>query len=205
MRPEAFYFDLNSCAPDRKRAAAELITAARARHVDVAVMAPVHPKLNLVPLLVSGPSAADAVTRLRALPMVATPIAGPVGAASAIKMIRSVMVKGLEALTAECLLAARASGVEAEVLASLAESHGGVDWAAAAAYNLERMATHGTRRAAEMREAAETLTNLGLPADITNATVLWQDRMAGAAVRSDGAADQIAAALGHLTTARDSA
>lgn len=171
--------DLNSCAPSSKREAAAVIEAAGGRYVDVAVMAPVHPKLNMVPLLVSGPHAEAVAPVLEGLPMAPRVVAGPVGAASSIKMIRSVMVKGLEALTAECVLAAVEAGVEDEVLTSLARSYAGFDWDGQAAYNFERAMVHGVRRAAEMEEVARTLADLGLPADMTRATVAWQRRIAG--------------------------
>jgi 3-hydroxyisobutyrate dehydrogenase-like beta-hydroxyacid dehydrogenase len=179
-----FWCDLNSCAPSSKRRAAEAIEAAGGRYVDVAVMAPVHPKLNMVPLLIAGPHAEAAAPLLTELPMAPRVVAGEVGAASSIKMIRSVMVKGLEALTAECLLAAVAAGVEDEVLASLMRSHPGTDWPRQAAYNFERAMVHGERRAAEMEEVAKTLADLGLPNRMASATVDWQRSIAraGAAV-----------------------
>ncbi len=177
LTPGCFWFDLNSCAPSSKARAATLLDAVGARYVDVAVMAPVHPRRNLVPLLVAGPHAARAAVLLAALPMAPRVVEGPVGAASSIKMIRSVMVKGLEALTAEYVLAAVAAGVETEVLGSLGVSHKGTDWPGRAAYNLERMIVHGERRAAEMAEVARTLDDLGLPADMARATVAWQDRI----------------------------
>lgn len=170
--------DLNSCAPSSKRTAADIIESAGGRYVDVAVMAPVHPQLNMVPLLVAGPHAADTAALLRTLPMSPRVVEGPIGAASSIKMIRSVMVKGLEALTAECTLAAVAAGVEDEVLTSLNKSHPGTDWNAQAAYNFERALVHGTRRAAEMVEVAKTLRELGLPDDMATATIRWQNRIA---------------------------
>jgi 3-hydroxyisobutyrate dehydrogenase-like beta-hydroxyacid dehydrogenase len=89
-------------------------------------------------------------------------------------MLRSVMVKGLEALTAECLLAARRAGVEAEVLASLEASDPDIAWRTRAAYNLERMMVHGTRRAAEMEEVAKTVAALGLPDAMSRAATRWQ-------------------------------
>lgn len=174
----AFWGDLNSCAPSSKRQAAGIIEAAGGRYVDVAVMAPVHPKLNMVPLLISGPHAETITPLLKGLPMAPRVVPGEVGAASSIKMIRSVMVKGLEALTAECVLAAVAAGVEDEVLGSLLRSHPGTDWPARAAYNFERVMAHGHRRAAEMEEVAKTLTDLGLPDDMARATVGWQRRIA---------------------------
>lgn len=193
----AYWFDLNSCAPSTKRASAEVIEAAGGRYVDVAVMAPVHPALNMVPCLVSGPHVGEVAPVMADLPMAVRVIEGAVGAASSIKMIRSVMVKGLEALTTECVLAAVAAGVEEEVLGSLAKSYPGTDWAARAAYNFERMIVHGTRRAAEMEEVARTLEDLGLYSDVTQGTILWQRRMAesGVAAPAEDALLETALAL----------
>src|SRR6185295_7168666 len=69
------------------------------------------------------------------------------GVASATKMCRSVMIKGLEAMVIEALTAARAHGVEAQVLASLAETFPGIDWESQAAYFFQRVIQHGRRRA----------------------------------------------------------
>ena len=170
--------DLNSCAPASKRRAEVPIVAVGARYLDVAVMAPVFPKRNMVPCLASGPSAEALAPMLNALPMDIRVVGGEVGRASSIKMIRSVMVKGLEALTAECALAAVAAGVADEVLPSLEHSHPKLDVAARAAYNFERSLLHGERRAAEMEEVAVTLADLGLPNDMSAATVGWQRRIA---------------------------
>lgn len=180
----AIWCDLNSCAPSSKLSAAGIIEASGGRYVDVAVMSPVHPKLNMVPLLVAGPHAVDTAELLKSLPMSPRVIDGPVGAASSIKMIRSIMVKGLEALTAECTLAAVAAGVEDEVLGSLTKSHPGTDWDAQAAYNFERSIVHGVRRAAEMEEVVKTLSDLGLPQDMASSTVLWQRRIAQTGVEA---------------------
>ncbi|MEM8664903.1 MAG: DUF1932 domain-containing protein [Pseudomonadota bacterium] len=190
----AYWCDCNSCAPSSKRKAAAVIEAAGGRYVDVAVMSPIHPKRNLTPLLISGPHARDVEPLLQALPMAPRVVEGGVGAASSIKMIRSVMVKGLEALSAECLLAAVQAGVEEEVLASLERSHPGTDWRAKTAYNMERALTHGARRAAEMEEVAKTLADLGLPSTMARATVGWQRLLAatGLAAGTDDDVRQIA-------------
>ncbi|SFR02182.1 NAD(P)-dependent oxidoreductase [Poseidonocella sedimentorum] len=187
LAPDALWCDLNSCAPASKQAAAGIVEAAGGRYVDVAVMAPVHPKLNMVPLLVSGPHAGVAVPLLESLPMAPKLVEGPVGRASSIKMIRSVMVKGIEALTAECALAAVAAGVETEVFASLNRSHPGKEWSAQAAYNFERSLVHGARRAAEMEEVAKTLRDLGLPDRMASATVDWQRQIAETGLPAPGA------------------
>jgi 3-hydroxyisobutyrate dehydrogenase-like beta-hydroxyacid dehydrogenase len=194
----ALWLDCNSCAPDTKRAAAELIETAGGRYVDVAIMAPVHPKRHAVPILIliSGPHAAAACETLLALDMCPEIAGETVGEASAIKMIRSVMVKGLEALTAECLLAARKAGVEDRVLASLQASDPDIDWRSRATYNLERMMVHGARRAAEMREVAATIAALGVPNRMSTATAEWQDEIARQG--ADAVEEELTSRLGRI-------
>ncbi len=176
----ALFCDMNSVAPDTKRAAAAVVEAAGGRYVDVAVLAPVNPARMNVPLLVAGPAAEDAAALLRQAGFAKVRVVGSeVGRASAIKMIRSVMVKGIEALTAEMMLAANAAGVAEEVLASLDASEKPQSWFTRAAYNIERMATHGERRAAEMEESAKTLASLGVEPMMTEGTVRRQRAQAG--------------------------
>ena len=99
-------------------------------------------------------------------------VAGPnIGDAAAVKMIRSVMVKGIEALTAECILAANRAGVTDAVIASLDASTKARGWGERADYNFDRMLAHGTRRAAEMEEVARTLEDLGIAPAMTRATM----------------------------------
>lgn len=167
-----FWFDMNSVAPGTKATAARAIEAAGGRYVDVAVMAPVHPARLAVPLLVSGPHAEAGAELLGRFGFTnVTIVAGAIGAASSIKMIRSVMVKGLEALTVECFLAADEAGVTDQVAASLNASWPGTDWAAKADYNLDRIMVHGLRRAAEMEEVVKTLDALGTGSAMTRGTV----------------------------------
>jgi 3-hydroxyisobutyrate dehydrogenase-like beta-hydroxyacid dehydrogenase len=186
MAPGALYLDMNSVAPATKRAAALVVAAAGGRYADVAIMAPVLPARLAVPLLVCGSHADAAAAALRqggfssvrALP-------GSIGQASAVKMIRSIMIKGTEALTAEMLRAAAAAGVTDAVLESL-----GSDWPARADYNLDRMLVHGGRRAAEMREVAATLDALGIDPVMTGGTIRVQ-----ASIGSIGAAGKSPAGL----------
>lgn len=174
LAPGALWIDMNSVAPDTKRRAAEVIEAAGGRYVDAAIMAPVQPAVLAVPVLLSGPHADDAATVLSVLGFSNIRIVGSdVGRASTIKMLRSVMVKGIEALTAEMVLAARSADVADEVLASLGE-----DWPQRAAYNLERMAMHGQRRADEMEEVAKTLEALGVEPLMTHGTIVRQRGLA---------------------------
>lgn len=181
LRTGAIWCDMNSVAPDTKRAAAMAIEADGGRYVDVAVLAPVEPAGLAVPLLISGAAAAAAETALRQAGFTNIRIVGAqVGQASAIKMIRSVMVKGVEALTDEMMKAAAAAGVTEEVLTSLDASERVQPWRDRAAYNLERMTSHGKRRAAEMEESAKTLASLGVDPVMTRGTIIRQ-RQAGEA------------------------
>jgi 3-hydroxyisobutyrate dehydrogenase-like beta-hydroxyacid dehydrogenase len=200
LPPGILWLDGNSCSPGTKRAAAAAIGAAGGSYVDTAIMAPVHPRRHETPVLVAGPEAEAAAARIAALGMRPAIAGARVGDASTIKMLRSVMVKGIEALTAECLLAARRAGVEGAVLASLQASDPGFDWTARSAYNLERMMVHGIRRAAEMREAAATLRELGLPDRLAAATAEWQAELGGLGLAGgkDELADRADRILGRL-------
>ena len=173
----ALFFDCNSCAPSTKVRSASVINDAGGRYVDVAIMAPIHPRAHKTPMLVASSAAEDAIACMTNLGMDATLVGKTVGRASTIKMLRSVMVKGIEALTAECFRAACRAGVAQDVAASLDASQSQLGWADQTAYNLERMTTHGLRRAAEMREVTKTLQDLGVASEMTNGTVNWQQSM----------------------------
>jgi 3-hydroxyisobutyrate dehydrogenase-like beta-hydroxyacid dehydrogenase len=176
----SIWCDMNSVAPETKLAAARAIEADGGQYVDVAIMAPVNPARLGVPLLLAGPSAPEAEIALRSAGFSNVRIIGQeIGRASAIKMIRSVMIKGLEALTDEMMAAAAAAGVADEVFASLDASEKVVPWRKRAEYCLERMATHGARRAAEMEESAKTLLALGVLPVMTRGTVYRQREAAG--------------------------
>ena len=173
---KSFVLDINSVSPGRKQETAKLLGDA-ARYVDVAVLAPVHPARHQTPMLIAGPDAAAIAPTLAALGMRLTLAGAEIGAAAAIKMVRSVMIKGIEALTLECFLAAARAGVIDEVAASMKNNYPGLDWGKIVPYNLERMANHGERRAAEMEEVADTLRELGVEPLMTTATVKRQREM----------------------------
>jgi len=171
-----YYLDINSVSPGRKQETAKLLNE-RARYVDVAVIAAIYPARHRTPLLLSGPHAEEISPLLHELDMQFSVIGPETGSAAAIKMIRSVMIKGIEALTLECFLAATRAGVLEEVTASLKNNYPTLDWSKIADYNLERMASHGERRAAEMEESAATLRELGLDPLMVDSTVRRQREM----------------------------
>ncbi|MXP64251.1 NAD(P)-dependent oxidoreductase [Roseomonas sp. M0104] len=157
-----FVVDVNSVSPGTKQAAAEAVEKAGGRYVEAAVMASVPPKGLRSPILLGGPHAAAFQALMAPFGMNLTPFPGPIGKASSVKMCRSVMVKGLEALTTECMLAARHYGVEQEVLRSLADTLPHEDWRGLAGYVISRALIHGRRRAEEMREVARTVQEAGV-------------------------------------------
>jgi 3-hydroxyisobutyrate dehydrogenase-like beta-hydroxyacid dehydrogenase len=157
-----FYLDFNSASPGAKIRAAGHVTGAGSRFVEGAVMAPVPPHRIKVPLLLGGPDAALLAPILNGLGFAGKVASDQLGVASATKMCRSVMIKGIEALLIESLTAARYYGVEQAVLLSLEETFPGLDWEEHAAYCFQRVLQHGRRRSEEMREAAESVREAGL-------------------------------------------
>jgi 3-hydroxyisobutyrate dehydrogenase-like beta-hydroxyacid dehydrogenase len=161
IRPGAIFLDLNSASPGTKQQAAQVIEAAGAHYVEAGVMTSVPPYGIQVPMLLGGAQAEALAQKLRGFGMDARAVATTIGVASAIKMCRSVMIKGLEALVIESYTTARAYGVEDHVLPTLAETFPSIDWEKQGAYFFSRVAQHGKRRAEEMREAANTVREVG--------------------------------------------
>jgi len=158
----AFFLDLNSASPGAKQQGACAITVVGGRFVEGAVMTSVPPYRIKVPLLLGGPDARDLAPRLADLGFDARVASDQLGVASATKMCRSVMIKGLEAMVIESLTAARYYGVEDAVIASLHETFPQIDWERQAAYFFQRVIAHGRRRSEEMAEVAQTVREAGL-------------------------------------------
>jgi 3-hydroxyisobutyrate dehydrogenase-like beta-hydroxyacid dehydrogenase len=177
LAPGQIFADINSVSPGTKRINAKLIEGAGGHYVDVAVMAPIPPYGLKVPILLGGRKAADLAALLAPAGMNFDIVADDIGTASAIKMCRSVMIKGMEALVVECLLGARHYGVEERVLASLEETFPQMKWDERADYLVSRVVVHGRRRAAEMREVAVTIREAGLEPFMAAATAKCQDRI----------------------------
>ena len=139
-------------------------------------MAPVLTLGIAVPILTGGPAAGELSARLNGLGMNLTPVAAEYGRASAMKLCRSIIIKGLEALMADCAAASRHWNVEKEVFASLAGTFPSIAWPALSLDMQERVATHGARRAAEMREAADMVAGSGRDASLIVAVADAQAR-----------------------------
>lgn len=176
LRPGQYFLDINSVSPATKCKDRDAIAGAQGHYVEAAVMAPVPPYGIKVPMLLGGEQAEPLSAALNALGLRTQVVSAQTGVASAIKMCRSVMIKGIEALTVECLTAARRYGAEQAVLASLNETFPSMGWLDAQPhYLISRVAEHGRRRAAEMREVMETLQDAGIEPRMAQATARLQD------------------------------
>src|SRR5690349_15312238 len=162
VRQGTWFLDFNSASPGAKQRAAALIDGGGGRYVEGAVMTSVPPYRIKVPLLLGGPGARELEALLNAIGFAAKVASDKLGVASAVKMCRSIMIKGLEAMVIESFTTARAYGVEDAVLASLAETFPGIDWEEQGAYCFQRVIEHGRRRSEEVREVAETVREAGL-------------------------------------------
>jgi 3-hydroxyisobutyrate dehydrogenase-like beta-hydroxyacid dehydrogenase len=190
LRQGQVVIDINSVSPGRKRETALAVEAAGGDYLDMAVMAPVHPRKHQTPVLLAGAPAERLLSELLGFGFSAE-IAGPAaGAATAIKMVRSLFVKGLEAITVEALLAAKASGCYEEILSSLSGSFPGLNWPQFAEYQMERTTRHGRRRAAEMRESAATLDALGLRGGLAMEIAEVQERMGACGLGQTGGLEE---------------
>jgi 3-hydroxyisobutyrate dehydrogenase-like beta-hydroxyacid dehydrogenase len=184
----SFFLDFNSASPGAKIEAAAIVNAAGARYVEGAVMTSVPPYRSQVPLLLGGPDAAALEPLLRTLGFAPRVASSQLGVASATKMCRSIMIKGLEAMVIESFTTARHYGVEDAVIASLHETFPGIDWERQTAYFFQRVIEHGRRRSEEVREVAVTVREAGLDAfsaDGTAARQAWVADLADAGVFGD--------------------
>ena len=168
------YVDVNSVSPRTKQEAAEIVEKAGGRYVEAAVMSPIHPKRIGTPILLGGKHTADFLEVGKPLGFNAKVYSEKVGAASSVKMCRSVMIKGIESLVAECLLASHHYGVTDDVLASLKDMFPGQDWDKTSRYMLSRTLHHGRRRSEEMVEVAKTVADAGLDPTMSSAIVTRQ-------------------------------
>jgi 3-hydroxyisobutyrate dehydrogenase-like beta-hydroxyacid dehydrogenase len=181
IRPGTLFLDLNSASPGTKQQAAAAIEKAGAHYIEAGVMTSVPPYGIAVPMLLGGKKAEGLAEQCRAWGMDARAVALEIGVASAVKMCRSIMIKGLEALVIESYSTARHYGVEDYVLPTLVETFPQIDWAAQGAYLFSRVVKHGKRRAEEMRESARTVEEAGFAPFMASAIAEKQDWVANLA------------------------
>lgn len=163
LASDAYFLDLNSVSPAVKQHAARVIHDVGGRYIEAAVMSAFPGRRLTAPLNLGGPHAHGFAPIARAMGLSnVTVFSNVLGVASAAKMCRSIIVKGMEALLLESMLTARHFGVEQAVLDSLADLLPAADWRALSQYMISRALLHGRRRAEEMSEAAATTASAGL-------------------------------------------
>jgi 3-hydroxyisobutyrate dehydrogenase-like beta-hydroxyacid dehydrogenase len=192
LRRGAYLLDINSASPRTKADCGAVVAGAGGRYVESAVMTSVPPYGIKVPMLLGGPDAPALAPLLTDLGFAVSVASPTLGVASAIKMCRSVIIKGMEAIVIESFVTARRYGVENEVLASLAETFPGMDWERNGDYFFSRVIQHGKRRAEEMREAAATVREVGLEPFMASAIAdrqQWVAELARAATFAGGGKD----------------
>ena len=164
------FLDCNSTSPGMKRDVAKTVEAAGGRSVEAAVMDLVPRWQHKVPMLVAGPAAEELIGKLAPFGVAMEAVDDDIGAASTIKMCRSVFMKGLDAILMECMVAAETAGVTDRIVASLQVTMPEMDWKTFIGKKLGGAAQHSGRRAGEMREVAVTLRELGLDPTMAEAT-----------------------------------
>jgi 3-hydroxyisobutyrate dehydrogenase-like beta-hydroxyacid dehydrogenase len=181
LAPGQIFFDVNSASPSTKTGCAKALEAKGLDYVEGAVMAPVVGLGIRVPILIGGARAAELTEALNGFGMNLRHVSDRIGRASATKLCRSIMIKGIEALIIESANASAHWGVSEDVFASLNQTFQGADWAELAQLMDRRVAKHGVRRAAEMREAAAMLADMGRDPELIRAVADSHQRRAASA------------------------
>jgi 3-hydroxyisobutyrate dehydrogenase-like beta-hydroxyacid dehydrogenase len=191
LKPQQYYVDFNSISPGLKRKVAAAIAPSGARFVEASVMSNVPGHGHRVPMLLGGASAQDFMALIAPLDFNVTFVQQEIGLASATKMVRSIMMKGMEALYLECMRAASHFGIEQDVLDSVDESIAGRNWTQNCDRVMPRTVIHAKRRADEMSQVAETLREIGidpLMAEATERSLRWCSTLGLKEVYADGPA-----------------
>jgi 3-hydroxyisobutyrate dehydrogenase-like beta-hydroxyacid dehydrogenase len=154
LERDALYVDAATAAPEAKEEAARAVGA---RYVDAAVLGAAAADGYEVPFLLSGPGAHGALALLAPLGLKVSVVDGPPGAASRVKLLRSVFMKGRDALILEMLVAAHRYGVEEALIGSFGGAGERVPFPALADRVMRSLAVHAPRRSEELEAAADVL------------------------------------------------
>lgn len=178
LAPDAVYADFTSSGPLEKR---ELATVFEGREdvrlVDVAILGPVISLGTATPLMAAGPAGEAVAELMRPLGASVEVVGGDLGDAMAHKLLRSVFMKGLASVVVEAVGAGRGAGMEEWVRGQIAGVLAG-DGQAVIDRFLTGTAKHAARRAAEMRSTSAYLAGMGVPAEMTDASMRALERMA---------------------------
>lgn len=188
LAPGALYADMTSCGPVQKAEAGQVVQAAGRRFVDAAMLGSVPVSRHRIPTVAAGPQAEDFATVMNGFGMDIRVVPGAIGSAAGIKIVRSILAKGIEALFSEALVVAHRYGIETEVLDSFAEFMDAHTLKAHAHRMLRAHVIHAGRRADEVRMSVQAVREAGMEPLITEAIVKVLDRTAqsGVAARYRG-------------------
>lgn len=169
LRSGCHWLDLNSVSPTTKKAIHDTVLEKGVQFTEGVAMDTVPSKGIAVPLLLCGPQSTSLSETLNKFGFNTRAISDFLGSASTTKLLRSILIKGMEALFAESMEAAGKVNMQSEVIESLQATYPGLDWQELAGYQLSRATQHATRRAAEMREAQKMVEALGVDPIMTKA------------------------------------
>lgn len=163
-RKGQLFVDVTTALPDIKEAEAEKFVAKGAKYVDSAMLGSLVVSAHKVPMLASGDGAEEWKERMTPYAMKITLVGAgsKPGAASRIKLVRSVFMKGIEALIVETFLFARKCGIEDNILASVCNSMDKEPFKALASRMAGADLVHSERRAFEVGEAMELMKEVGV-------------------------------------------
>lgn len=174
------FVDLASATPKIKRSAGQALRDAGANFADASIMGTPHADGHRLPILASGPAAEEFRDVMSPWGLKIELISGELGAASGIKIMRSVIAKGLEALLVECVLGARRYAIDEAVLHSFGRFMDSRPFEEIANFFLVSDVIHAERRAQEARMSVNALEEAGVDAIMTRATaerLEWVSRL----------------------------
>jgi 3-hydroxyisobutyrate dehydrogenase-like beta-hydroxyacid dehydrogenase len=179
----ACFADLTAAAPDPKERAARTAAARGVLYADGAVLGTVAASGHEVPIAAAGSGAEQLRDLTAGAGMSVEAIGGEAGRAAQLKLIRSVYMKGRDALVLEMMVAARRHGLEDEVARSIAGPGEGVPFTQLAERVLRALAIHADRRADELDASAALLREVGVEPLVTEASSERLRRLAALGLR----------------------
>jgi 3-hydroxyisobutyrate dehydrogenase-like beta-hydroxyacid dehydrogenase len=170
------YADLNTASPELKRELAAVVGGVGARFADVALLGPVPAHGLQAPVLAAGDGARAFAEVFEPLGTPVTVISEEAGDAAAMKLVRSVFMKGLAAAVVESMEAAERAGHAGWLADEIVAMIGRPFFERA----LEGSRMHAARRVDEMEAARDLLVELGVEPRIASASAAQLAELAGA-------------------------
>jgi 3-hydroxyisobutyrate dehydrogenase-like beta-hydroxyacid dehydrogenase len=161
MRRDSIYADFTTASPSDLHIAGQIAPKANVQFIDVAIIGAIGIGGPKTPLLCAGSATDELVEVLKGIGAPIRLVGTNPGDAVALKLLRSVFTKGLEALSVECLMAAEQRGLRQELYEVLSD----IDQSPIRNFMETTVTTHvrhAGRRLAEVREARLQLVSEGI-------------------------------------------